>query len=386
LTFPDPYTPLLGGSKLAAVVKSLAELGQILGGEVSQNGDCTITGIAGLETAGQGEISYVLNERYLPRLAQSAAAAVIVPRQFPAITMPCVRVDNVALAVELTKAVFYPPVAIPPGVHPSALIGKRVSIGNGVAIMANVVVQDGVAIGEGSTLYPGVYVGHDSVIGKSCILYPNCVVRERITLGDRVVLQPGAVIGADGFGYDPASVPHRKIGQVGAIILGDDVEIGANTTIDRATLDLTVVRRGTKIDNLVQVAHNVVIGEDCLISSQTGIAGSTTVGDNVILGGQVGVGDHVKIGHNVVVAAKSGVTKPVPDGEIVYGNPAGQRGEKQREVVSLRKVPQLAKLLKELNKRVQHLEQAMGLEASAPDSVTTSMDKGDNHKHDRGSL
>ncbi|MFO0985078.1 MAG: hypothetical protein U1E76_25680 [Planctomycetota bacterium] len=148
---------------------------------------------------------------------------------------------------------------------------------------------------------------------------------------------------------------------MGTVIVADDVEIGANTTLDRATLDRTVVGRGSKIDNLVQIAHNVQIGEDCLISSQTGIAGSTTVGRNVILGGQVGVGDHVRIGDNVVVAAKSGVTKPVADGEIVYGNPAGQRSEKQREVVSLRKVPQLAKLLKELNKRVQHLEEKLGL-------------------------
>jgi UDP-3-O-[3-hydroxymyristoyl] glucosamine N-acyltransferase len=292
----------------------------------------------------------------------------------------------VPLAVELAKAVFNPPVDIPPGVHPSALVGKRVSLGAGVAIMANVVIQDGVTIGDGTTLYPGVYIGHDSAIGKSCILYPNCVVRERVTIGDRVVLQPGAVIGADGFGYDPASVPHRKIGQVGTIIIEDDVEIGANTTIDRATLDLTVVRRGTKIDNLVQVAHNVIIGQDCLISSQSGIAGSTTVGDNVILGGQVGVGDHVKIGDNVVVAAKSGVTKPVADGEIVYGNPAGQRSEKQREVVSLRRVPQLAKLLKELNKRVQYLEQAMGMEGPARDSLTMDLDKGDNHKHEMDSV
>jgi UDP-3-O-[3-hydroxymyristoyl] glucosamine N-acyltransferase len=170
------------------------------------------------------------------------------------------------------------------------------------------------------------------------------------------------VIGADGFGFQAGRLPHPKIEQVGGVVIGDDVEIGANTTIDRAALDNTVIGRGTKLDNLVQVAHNVMIGEDCLLSSQTGIAGSTQIGSNVILGGQVGVGDHVRIGNDCIVAAKSGVTKSVGSGQTLYGNPAGHRIEKQREAVSLRKIPSIWKTLKELVARVARLEVRLGVE------------------------
>ncbi|MFO0985077.1 MAG: LpxD N-terminal domain-containing protein [Planctomycetota bacterium] len=183
---------------MATVVrKTLKELGQMLGGDVSPLCECTITGIAGLEVAKKGELSYVLHEKYMPKVALSAASALIVPRQFPTVERPCVRVDNVHHAVEMVKSVFHPAMPFAPGIHPSAVIGKDVEIGANVSIMANVVVQDGAKIGDGTVLYPGVYVGHESVVGKSCIVYPNCVIREHVVIGDRVILQPGAVIGAD---------------------------------------------------------------------------------------------------------------------------------------------------------------------------------------------
>ncbi|MEW6746492.1 MAG: UDP-3-O-(3-hydroxymyristoyl)glucosamine N-acyltransferase [Planctomycetota bacterium] len=343
-----------------SVRKTLGELGELFGARISGDPGLVITGLAGLAAARDGDLSYVLEEKNLAALGESRAAAFIVPQGMVLPDRPSVQVADVRAAVEQAKAIFRPPLRLPVGIHPSAVIGEDVTLGSDVTILAHVVIQDGARVGDRTVIYPGVYVGHRSVIGSDCLIYPNVVIREDVEVGDRAIIHAGAVLGADGFGFEQGAVPHRKIAQIGRVVIGDDVEIGANTTIDRAALDATVIGRGTKLDNLVQVAHNVQIGDDCLLSSQTGIAGSTAIGSNVILGGQVGVGDHVRIGDQVVVAAKSGVTKSVGPRQVLYGNPAGDRIVKQREAVSLRKIPELWKLVKDLVKRVSRLEDKFG--------------------------
>jgi UDP-3-O-[3-hydroxymyristoyl] glucosamine N-acyltransferase len=249
-----------------------------------------------------------------------------------------------------------PPIRHIPGVHPSAVVGDNVYLGREVSIMSHVTLEDGVRVGDRTVIYPGVYVGHESRIGQDCLIYPNVAIRERVTLGERVIVQSGAVLGSDGFGFAGEDGQYRKQEQFGTVVIEDDVEIGANVTIDRARFEETRIGRGTKIDNLVQIAHNVIVGDNSIIVSQTGIAGSARIGKNVILAGQVGVAGHISIGDHVRVAAKAGVTKSVPDNEIMYGNPAGSYTEKKREVVSVRKIPELLDTVKALSERVGRLE------------------------------
>ena len=342
------------------IQKTLGELGEYLGGRVVGDPALVITGIAGLHDAGAGDVSYVLGEKNLTDLGKSDASAVIAPEALDFNEVPSVRVRSVPEAVEGAKRLFRPPIEFPPGIHETAIISDAATIGDDVTIMPYVVIQEGAFVGDGTVIYPAVYVGHESVVGCHCLIYPNAVIRERVTLGDHSIVHAGAVIGADGFGFVAGEIPHRKIAQVGTVEVGESAEIGANTTIDRATLGRTSVGPGTKIDNLVQIAHNVAIDKDCLISSQTGIAGSTRVGANVILGGQVGVGDHIVVGDQVVVAAKSGVTKSAGPGQVLYGNPAGLRMEKQREAVSIRKLPELVKKVKDLERRLSEIEKNHG--------------------------
>jgi len=338
--------------------KTLGEIAEFIGGELEGNGDLIITSVAGIQDAGPGQLSFIIDEKYISHVSASKASALIVARGIEVEGFDLIRVDDPASAWKRILDLIRPPsVEFDKGIHNSAVISKDARVSDDSTIMANVVIEAGAVVESGSVIYPGVYIGLDSKVGNNCLIYPNVTIRERITIGNSVIIHSGSVIGSDGFGYEPDETGRlKKQEQFGAVVLEDDVEIGANVTIDRARFDVTRIGRGTKVDNLVQIAHNVIIGENCIIISQTGIAGSARLGKNVILAGQVGVVGHLTIGDNVKVAAKSGISKDVPDNAILFGQPAINHTEKKREIISIRKLPGLLKTVKALAERVERLE------------------------------
>jgi UDP-3-O-[3-hydroxymyristoyl] glucosamine N-acyltransferase len=333
---------------------SLRELADRLGADLVGDGDVEIAGAAGIENAGPGDITFVARASLLPKLAASQAAAVIVG--------PDVEVDRPALRVDdpyRTFAELLAALATPldrifgPGVHPTAVVHPEAEVGEEVSLGPYVVVGPGCRIGDRARLGAHVVLEADVEVGDDSLLYAHVVIRERCRLGARVILHPGCVIGADGFGYLPGPKGLSKIPQVGIVILEDDVELGAGTCIDRATTGATVLGQGTKLDNLVQVGHNVCIGRHSVFSAQTGISGSCSIGDGVTMGGQVGMADHVRVGDGAKVGAKSGIHRDVPDGGTVFGYPALDIRESHRIAAAMRKLP-------ELIRRVGRIEQAIG--------------------------
>ncbi len=333
--------------------KTLAEIAKIIDGEVIGDSSVIIKGVSGIKEAKSGEITFVANPRYLSLINETAASAVITPKDIKQAAKPIVRTENSSLAFAKIVSLFAPDeIRRPQGIHPSAVLGKNVKLGKDAAICAYCVIEDGAEIGEKTTLYAGVYVGQHTKIGRSCTLYPYVSIRERVTIGNRVIIHNGTVVGSDGFGFAKLRGIHHKIPQIGTVVIEDDVEIGANVTIDRARFDKTVIGRGTKIDNLVQIAHNVVIGEGSIIVAQTGISGSTVVGKNVILAGQAGLVGHITIGDNVVVAAQAGVTKSVPADSCVSGYPAKPHHIAKRINAYIQKLPDLFKKVAKLEKKI----------------------------------
>lgn len=336
-----------------------AELAQLVAGKLSGDGRLVVRRVATLEEAGPDAVSWVGRAEVLPRLAQSSAGVVVIPERCEApADRTTIRVPDPDLAICAVLEALRPPVAtIPPGTDPGARVDATAEvaearIGFGVFVGAHAVV------GARTQLHPGVYVGEHCRIGRDCVLWPGVVVREYCEIGDRVVIHPNATIGADGFGYHQRGGKHVKIPQIGRVVIEDDVEIGANTCIDRARSGETRVGRGTKIDNLVQIGHNVRVGEDCLLVSQCGISGSTTLGHHVVLAGQVGVIDHLRIGNNVMVAAQSGVTSHIPDGTVYRGTPAVANKEYIEQQIGVRRLPKLVAEMRALQKRVEQLESA----------------------------
>jgi len=343
--------------ELALLKKTLKEIAELIGGELDGDVDIQITGLAGIREAEAGTLSFIANEKYLRYARESKASALVVSRDLQLEGKTLVRVDDPNKAWNRLLELIRPSVVTTHGgVHSTAVVGENVELHPDVAIMAYVTVMDGASVGRGTVLYPHVYVGHQTKIGEGCVIYPGVVIRERVEIRDRVVIHPGAVVGSDGFGYQTVSGSLTKQEQLGTVVVEDDVEIGACVTIDRARFHETRIGRGSKIDNLVQIAHNVVVGCESIIVSQTGIAGSCRIGDHVIIAGQVGVAGHLTIGDNAVIAAKAGISKNIAPNDVVYGIPAGKKIEKQREIVSLRKLPELLKSFKELEERVARLE------------------------------
>lgn len=335
----------------------LARIAEVVGGTVVGDPATEITGISGIKEAGPGDITFVANPRYLPLLGETQASAAVVGLGVNTQGLPLVVVENPDLAFAQVVALFGPqPWAPPSGVHPSAVLGEGVQLGEGVSVMALAVIEEGVRVGPGTVIYPHVYVGCGARIGRRCILYPGVKVRERCVLGDRVIVHSNTVIGSDGFGYATVEGVHHKIPQVGFVQIDDDVEIGANVTIDRARFDKTHIMEGTKVDNLVQIAHNVVVGRHCVIISQTAIAGSVRIGDNVIIAGQTGVDGHIEVGEGVRMAARSGVTKDVPAGVVVSGFPAQAHERELKLQASLRRVPELLRTVRRLAQEVARLQ------------------------------
>jgi UDP-3-O-[3-hydroxymyristoyl] glucosamine N-acyltransferase len=333
----------------------LGELAALVGGRLEGDAELVIHGVAGIREAQPGEITFVANSKYEEFVTATRASAILAAPGLQA-DLPLIRIDNPYFAYFQVLNLFAGDAAsrYARGVHPHAVVEKSATIGKDVSIGPFCHVGAGAVIGDGTTLVAGVFVGERATLGAQCLIYSNVTIREECTLGDRVILQPGVVIGSDGFGYARHGGVHHKVPQVGRVVIEDDVEIGANSCVDRATTGETRIKRGTKIDNLVQVAHNVVIGENTVLAAQVGISGSTEVGTSVSMGGQAGVGGHLTIGDRVMVGGQAGVTKSVPADTMVSGYPA-------REHSAARKLYAHIALLPELFKRVKDLERRLGL-------------------------
>lgn len=334
----------------------LGELAAKLGAELSGRGDIDILGVAGISDAKPGDITYLSSEKHVKDLASCHASAVIVPRAMPDLGIPSLVVRNPRFAFAQALGLFHEQPYVPGGISERAVVGMGAVVGADPTIHPYAVIAEGARIGSRVTLYPGVYVGANSVIGDDAIIYPNVSIRETVTIGSRVIIHSGTVIGSDGFGFVTDGGRHHKIPQVGGVIIEDDVEIGANCTIDRATLGNTVIRKGTKLDNMVHVAHNVTIGEHCLLAAQIGIAGSSTLGSYVVMGGQAGVADHTTIGDKVMIGGGAGVTRDIEAGQVVAGYPTLPIREWLKAQAVFSKLPDLKKLVNQIVQRIEALE------------------------------
>ena len=331
------------------------ELAQQLGGEVVGDGSLELTGFAPADGARAGHLTFAENAEYLVKAEQGGASAILVGPAAQSSVKTLIRVSNPRIAFAKVLPFFFPEKKYAPGIHPSAVVAQTASIDPSAHIGPHCVIGERVRIGAGAALLGGNHVGDDSQLGENVRLFPLVVVYARSQIGNRVRIHASAVIGSDGFGYVFDQGKHRKVQQVGNVIIHDDVEIGANVSIDRGALGSTVIGRGTKIDNLVQIAHNVVLGDGCLIAGQAGIAGSTTLGNFVVLAGQAGVIGHIKVGNLVTVAAQAGVMHDVPDGQKCLGSPAGPDREIKRLWINQRRLPDLLRRLAELEKQVASL-------------------------------
>jgi len=341
---------------------------ELVGGEASQ----AVTGVSGLEQAAPGHVVYVEDDRRQQEGEATPAVALIGPLHLQPRGKPLLRVANPRLAFARALRLFAPPRPLAAGVHPSAVIGNNVVFGErpevspevaaaaaGIAVGPLSVIGDGCVIGPDVQIHPLVILGNDVRIGPGSVIYPNVTMYDGVSVGGRVVVHAGSVIGSDGFGYALDGEKHIHLPHVGTVIIEDDVEIGANVTVDRGTTGATVVGQGTKIDNLVHIAHNVKIGRHCLLAGQVGISGSVTIGDSVVLAGQAGVTDHVVIGDRVQAGARAAIIRRVPAGTVVWGCPARPHGEQLRIDASLPRVPQLLRTIRDLEMRLRRLEERL---------------------------
>ena len=338
---------------------TVAQLAERIGAELVGDGSGQISAVGGAETAGESDVTFITNDRYIPRLEKSRAGAVIIGRRIEGLGKPQLIVKNIEAALIEVLNVFAPKLrAAAAGIDPAAKVGQNVKIARGVSVGPGVVIDDGAEIGEDSVIASGCKIGENSKLGKNCRLDSNVVVYHNCTLGNNVIIQANSAIGSTGFGYSFIDGSHKLIPHNGGVVLEDFVEIGANCCVDRAKFGNTIIGAGTKIDNLVQIAHNVVIGKCCLIAGQVGIAGSCKLGDGVVLAGQVGLADNIQIGDGVMVGAQSGVTHSMPAGQQLLGMPATDKGEALHIISLTKRLPKLAELLKQLRKRIERLEAA----------------------------
>jgi len=335
------------------VTFTLQELAKISGGELLGDPAREISGGASLAEATSSEVTFYADPRYASLLRKTRAAAVFVPLDFSD-TIPTaqIRVANPSKAFEQIVLKFArKPVAFSPGVHASAIVDPSAKLGDRVSIQPHVVIEAGASIGDDTLIGAGTYVGHETIIGSSCMIYPRVTIRERTRIGSRVIIHSGVVIGADGFGFEFVEDQQKKIPQLGFVQIDDDVEIGANTTIDRARFGRTWIQEGAKIDNLVQVAHNVVIGKHSVIAAQTGIAGSVRVGSRVLIGGQVGIIGHVEIGDGTAIGAQSGISKSIYGGSW-WSSPAVPLVEAKQQIAWVRRLGKLVDRVKGIEKKL----------------------------------
>ena len=345
---------------------TLGELAATLGAKLEGDPDRRVTGVAPLEAAGPEQISFLIDARYRPAAEASRAGALLVADSMSGLPAPLLRSSSPQQALIALLTLFHPAAPPPAGIDSSAIVARDARIDASASIGALAVIGAGAVIGPRVRVHPLVYVGPGVEVGEGSVLHPRVVLCEGVRLGCRVVVQAGAVIGGDGFGYAFDGGGHRKIPQVGIVVIEDDVDIGANTTIDRAMLGRTIIRRGTKIDNLVQVGHNVEIGEHSIIVAQVGISGSCRLGRGVIAAGQVGFADHLTIGDGAVLGAQAGVPEDVPAGERRLGTPALPILQAKRIFAAQKQLPEMSRRLRAAERRLAELETRLGI--AAPDA------------------
>jgi UDP-3-O-[3-hydroxymyristoyl] glucosamine N-acyltransferase len=341
------------------VKKTVEEIATFLTGQVSGDTGVVIENVCGIDEAAEGDLTFVANPKYLKKLETTKASAILVSAQITAAGKNLIVVDDPYIAFGKVLGLFYPEEKDPPGIHPHAFVEEGAVISEKATIYPGVYIGRGAKIGHGAIIYPGVFIGRDVSVGEDTVIYPNVSIYRKCIIGKRVILHAGVVVGGDGFGFARPAVENFKIPQVGIVQIDDDVEIGANCTIDRAAMGKTWIQRNVKIDNLVQIAHNVVIGENSVIVAQTGISGSTKLGKSVILGGQVGLVGHIQIGDNVMVAAQSGIHKDVPANQIVSGSPHMPHREWLRVEACIPKLPEMRSAIATLTKRIEDLEKKL---------------------------
>ncbi len=342
-------------SSMRVTVRELAEK---LGGVVDGDSDAVVTGVSSVDYASEGDVVLAENEKFFKKACASRATCVVTaPNLGLAVSgKSIIRVENPADAFAEVLRLFQPEEELPAlGVDKTAVVGSNVRLGSGVRVGANVFIGDRAVLGDSSIIHPNVYIGADVTIGESCVLHPGVVVYPRCRIGNRVILHAGVVIGADGFGYRRGESGLLKIPHVGIVEIGDDVEIGANSTVDRAKFGATIIGSGSKIDNLVHIAHNVKIGRNCVIVALSGVAGSVEIGDNVTLAAQAGVKDNVRIGDECVVAARAGVIGDLQKGSVVSGFPARDHFAEKRAQAAWLRLPEMLRRLKTLENEVQRL-------------------------------
>ncbi|APG25486.1 MAG: UDP-3-O-(3-hydroxymyristoyl)glucosamine N-acyltransferase [Syntrophotalea acetylenica] len=335
---------------------TLNELAALLGAEVVGDGSVVIHRMAPIDSAGPGDITFVANPRYLARLKDTTASAVIIKPGFECPGLAMLVCDNPYLAFAKVLTALHGQRPAPRGVMDGAWVDSTAELGEDITVYPGCVVGKNVRIGRGTILYPGVVLYDGVEVGEDCLVHAGVLVREGCRIGHRVIVQPGAVIGSDGFGFAPDGRGYYKIPQVGIVVLEDDVEVGANVCIDRAAMGVTLVKRGTKIDNLVQIAHNVTIGEDTILVAQVGIAGSSKVGNHCTIGGQAGLAGHIKIGDNTMVAAQSGIMSDLPAGQVFSGTPGMPHREWLKASAAVKNLPSMRKTVSSLQKRIEELE------------------------------
>ena len=336
----------------------LSDISEQVKGTLKGDGKITIQGVAGLREAQEGDISFLANRKYLQELKNTHASAVLVPNEIesPSPSLSSIQVENPYYAFSLVLRLFYGKPYQPAGVSSQAVLGEGVSIGKDPSIGPFVTLGKGSRLGDRVTIHAGSFIGEETEIGDDCLIYPNVTLRERVVLGKRVIVHSGTVIGSDGYGYAEHKGQHHKILQVGNVIIENEVELGANVAIDRAALGTTVIGQGTKVDNLVQIAHNVKIGQHCLLVAQVGISGSTELGNYVTLAGQVGLVGHIRIGDQVIIGAQSGVTKDVSPKRMKSGYPAMDHREWLKAQAVFSMLPEMRKRLASLEKQVNELK------------------------------
>lgn len=336
--------------------KFLYEIAELIGGTVVGDGSIKISGLANITMAQTGDLIFAVPP-HLDEAKICAASAVLIPLDTKDFPKPAVKVQDPRAAFATLLELFTPKLEIPVGISPKAHIGKGAKISDSASIMPFAVVDDGAEIKSGAIIYPHVYIGQHATIGEDTVIYSSATIREFCKVGKRCVIHSSAVIGSDGFGFTTADGVHTKVPQIGNVIIEDDVEIGAHVGIDRAAMGSTIIGHGTKIDNLVHIAHNCKIGANCLIVAQTGISGSTTVGDNVTFGGQVGTVGHITIGGNSVYAARSGISKNMPEGFFGAGFPIQSHSDWLRQQAALRRVPELLERIHRLEYEIEMIKE-----------------------------
>lgn len=339
------------------MTRTLGEIASHVGGTVIGDGQVQVRHIRGLQEAGEGDLTFFTNPRYRSLLETTRASAILVPKGLDIPGKNLVVADDPYFAFARLLDLFYPEKRPAPGISREAWISPDATVGEGATVYPGAYIGEKARVGRGTILFPGVFVGDEVEIGEDSVLYPNVTIYRRCRLGNRVVLHAGVVVGSDGFGFAGPGRENRKVPQTGIVQIDDDVEIGANTTIDRGTLDKTWIKRGVKIDNLVQIAHNVIIDEYSVIVAQVGISGSSKLGRGVIVGGQVGIVGHIEIGDHVMVAAKSGIHKSVPAHEIVSGYVQMPHREWLKTLACFPKLPEMRKTLADIRKRIEKLEE-----------------------------